>query len=334
MTGRRAHQLSLLLATALLVAGVSACSSGSTSGVSSGRGPELTHVTVGALEIPDAVTLRIAQQDGFFRQQGLTVSIVPLQAGAQAVPAMLGHTLDFGNLDYVSTYVAEHNAPALQLHVVADDLQAAPGEWAVMVPKRSNITSPAELKGKTMATPDPVGAISIGTLSTDALLNLYHLSLNNVTTATMAFPDEPEALARGRVASAFAVEPFVTIMKAAGGRPLADLMTGPMANFPVSCWVAPGWFVQHYPKTVAAFQRAIVKAQRIAAANTPLVRRLLPTYIQGLTAQIANVMALGTFNTTLSLTRMQRVADLMEEFHELPANFDVKAMYYPPPSGT
>ena len=333
MTGRRAHGHSLL-AAALLIAAVSACSSGSSSGNSSGQGPELTHITVGALEIPDAVTLKIAQQDGFFKQQGLTVSTIPIQAGGQAIPALLGHTMDFANLDYVSTYVAENNTPALQLHVVADDLQAAPGEWAIMVPKNSKITSPAELKGTTMATPDPAGAISIGTLSTDALLNPYHLTLKNITTVTTAFPNEPEALARGQVASAFAVEPFVTIMEAAGGRALADLMTGPMANLPISDYVAPGWFVQRYPRTVAAFQRAIVKAQRIAASNTPLVRKLLPTYIQGLTPQIANVMALGTFNTTLSLTRMQRVADLMEEFHELPANFNVKSMYYPLPSGT
>jgi NitT/TauT family transport system substrate-binding protein len=62
------------------------------------------------------------------------------------------------------------------------------------------------------------------------------------------------------------------------------------------------------------------------------VRKLLPSYIKGLTPPIANVMALGTFNTTLSLTRMERVADVMEQYNVLPSGFDVKSMYYPLPS--
>ena len=45
--------------------------------------------------------------------------------------------------------------------------------------------------------------------------------------------------------------------------------------------------------------------------------------------QIAKVITLPTYNTTLSLTRMQRVTDMMEQLAPLPKNFNVKAMYYP-----
>jgi NitT/TauT family transport system substrate-binding protein len=216
--------------------------------------------------------------------------------------------------------------------VIADDLQAAPGVFELMVPKGSKITSVADLNGKTIAFPG-VGA-SIGSLSMDVLLNAYHLGPNSYQAIPVPFPDMPAAMAKGEFDAAWATEPFITIMEAAGAHPLADVMTGPMDNFPISCWATTAWFAQKYPKTVAAFTRAIDEAQQVAASNQPLVRKLLPSYIQGLQPQIANVMALGTFNTTLSLTRMERVVDVMEEYNQLPKNFNVKSMLLSQTSGS
>jgi NitT/TauT family transport system substrate-binding protein len=335
MRGPRFLSRSLVVAVALVTAGISACSSSgassSDSASTAGQGPELTHITVDALEIPDAITLKIAQVDGFFKQQGLTVTIHVLSATDNTTPGLLSHTIGIMSQNYVGLYLQQEETPALQMKVIADDLQAAPNVFDLMVPKGSKITSPADLKGKTIALPGIGG--SIGTLSLDALLSAYHLPTNAYVPVAVPFPEMPQALAANKVDAAWATEPFVTIMESTGAHELADLMTGPMSDFPISCWATTAWFAQHYPRTVAAFQRAIVKAQQVAATDQPLVRKLLPGYIQGLTPQIANVMALGTFNTTLSLTRMERVADVMEEYNLLPSNFNVKAMYYPLPSG-
>jgi NitT/TauT family transport system substrate-binding protein len=333
MRGPRFHKFALFTAVILATGAASACSSSGSSTPSSttGSGPELSNITVAALEIPDAITLKIAQEQGFFAQQGLHVTIKVLSATDNTTPALLSHQLQIMSQNYVGMYEQQQQTPALDLRVIADDLQAAPGVFELMVPKGSKITSVADLKNKTVAMPGT--GVSIGTLSTDVLLNSYHLTSKAYTVVPVPFPEMPAALARGEIDAAWATEPFITIMEATGAHPLADVMTGPMNDFPISCWATTAWFAQHYPNTVAAFQRAIVKAQQLAATDQPLVRKLLPAYIQGLTPQIANVMALGTFNTTLSLTRMERVADVMEEYGELPAGFDVKAMYYPLPSG-
>src|ERR1700677_4488252 len=190
MSGHRVRVCSLFLASALVAAGVSACSSSSTTpassqDVSTTQGPELTHITVAGLSIPDAAPLYIAQKDGFFKQQGLTVTIETIPASSNTTPALLAHTLDFTTENYVGMYLQELQTPALNLKVVADDLQAAPNVFGLMVPTGSKITSPTQLAGKTIALPG-LGN-SIGTLSVDALLRAYHVKFNDYTPVAVAF---------------------------------------------------------------------------------------------------------------------------------------------------
>lgn len=322
-----------------VVAAACGSSSGTTAagGGTTGGKLETTSITVPALEIPDAITLTIAEKKGYFAKQGLNVKILPIAASDNLVPALLSHQYGITSENYVGMYQEEAANPALGLKVIADDLQAAPNVFDLMVPKGSPITSVAQLKGKTIAFPGP-GA-SIGSLSTDVLLNANHLPSNvlnpsDYKIAPIPFPDMPAALNAHKADAAWVTEPFITILEASGARPLADVMTGPMQNFPVSCWAATSYFAQHDPNTVAAFTRAIDEAQQTAATNQTLVRQLLPTYIQGLKPAIANVMGLGTFNTTVSLTRMNRVAAVMEQYGQLPKNFNVKSMLYTAPANS
>jgi NitT/TauT family transport system substrate-binding protein len=286
----------------------------------------MTHVTVGALAIPDAVTLRIAQNDGFFKQEGLDVSIETLTASAVTTPQLLAGTLDFTSENYVGLFQQETETPQLDMKVLADDGQGSPGVNELMVAKGSKITSVKQLVGKKVALPST--GPGIGPLTLEVALSQYHVSASSYTQVAVPFPDMPEALERGEVDAAWATEPFVTVLEAAGARPLEDIYSGELNNFPISCWATTGKYAKDNPKVVDEFQTAIIKAQRVAASNSELVRSLLPTYIKGLSPKVANVMTLETFNTTVSLTRMERVANMMNEFKLLPAGFNVASMIY------
>jgi NitT/TauT family transport system substrate-binding protein len=171
-------------------------------------------------------------------------------------------------------------------------------------------------------------------MATDILLQPYHESSSNFTTVALPFSSSPQAIASGEVNAAFSTEPFITIMEeSSGARILQDLMTGPLLGFPEDCWGTTAAFASKYPKTVAAFQRAMGEALRLAASSSTLVRQELPKFITTLTPKLASVIQLPTFNTTLSLARLQRVANTEIRLGALPANFDVKAMY-DPPAGT
>jgi NitT/TauT family transport system substrate-binding protein len=336
MRGPRLYSLPLVLAATLAVAGVTACSSSSSSGTttsSAGQGPELSNVTLYTTLSPDPVAVWIAQQDGFFKQEGLNVKVVYAQGSAAEESGLLSHTADFAMENYVTAFEEQYKNPQLGMRIIADDEQGAPNTNVIMVAKNSKITSLADLKGKPVAFPSP--GLDFGDLALDEQLKGYGLGPNSFVDEAMGFPDMIEPLARGEIAAAFVIQPFITIMETSiGARPLVDLMSGPLSDFPVTGYATTSWFDQHYPRTVAAFQRALEKGQQLAATDQALVRQLIPEHITTMSKSIADVIPLQTYNTSLSLTRLQRVADVMEQFGALPANFDVSSLIIPMPSGS
>src|SRR5690606_4455125 len=121
------------------------------------------------------------------------------------------------------------------------------------------------------------------------------------------------ALESGQVDAAAMVEPFITVASKAGARIVVDQMTGPTEDFPIAGWLTTESIANKYPKTLAAFQRALHKAQELVANDRKIVDEVLPKYTK-IDAATAAVIALGSYPTSLSEARLQRVADLMKEY--------------------
>jgi NitT/TauT family transport system substrate-binding protein len=332
MKASRICQRALVLAIAGLTVGITACSSGSSASNTASSGssgaPELSNITIGVLPTADSVTLRIAEDKGFFKQQGLNVKLTDMTTTSQSTSGLLSHTMDFAMVNYVGMFEQEKSVPNLNLRIVADNTQSSPNDYVLLVAKNSKLTSISQLKGKKVSIPSP--GFNFGAMALDVLLAPYHQSSADFTTVVLPFSAAQQALAKGEVDAAFTTEPFITTAEAAGGdRVLVDMMSGPLAGFPQSCWGTTASFVQKNPKTVAAFQRAIGEANQVAATNPSYVRSELPKFIPTMSPAIAKVITLSTWNTTLSLTRMERVADTIERLGQLPKNFDVKSMYSP-----
>jgi len=331
--GPRFPRWACAFAVAGLTLSIAACSSGSSSTTtiasnSDSAAPELSSITVGVLPSADSVTVRIAQDQGLFKQQGLNVKVVTEKTTNDGTAGLLSHTMDFTSENYVGMFSQQESVPGLNLKIVADNSQASPGGYVLLVTKNSKLTSVSQLKGKKVSFPAP--GFNYGAMALDVQLEPYHLSVKDVTSVVLPFSAAQQALARGEVDAAFTTEPFTTAAEAAAGdRVLIDLMSGPLAGAPQACWGTTASFTRQYPKTVAAFQRAMALAAQIAAASPGYVRSELPKFIPTMKPAIAKVIILPTYNTTLTLERMERVAYTMERLGALPKNFDVKSMYDP-----
>ncbi|MFI9553524.1 ABC transporter substrate-binding protein [Nonomuraea endophytica] len=309
----------LLLATTLALTACGDAEQASTGGL------EKPVIKVGALPIPDAAALYIARSKGFFKEEGLTVEPITIQGGAVALPQIKSGALDISHTNYVSTFLAASRGEKIK--VVGDLYGAAPNTFDLMVAKDSPIQAVADLKGKTIL----VNTLNnIGTLAVTSTLKSAGVAPGEVKFIEKPFPDMGNALAAGQADAAWLTEPFITATQVQPGlRVLADTMTGPTADLPIAAWMATDEWVAKNPKTLAAFQRAIGKAQKLAAGDRKEVDAIIPTYSKIDQAAVTKI-ALGTFPTDLDPARLQRVADLMLEFGYLKQPLDVKTLLVSP----
>ncbi|WP_188190779.1 ABC transporter substrate-binding protein [Nonomuraea sp. SYSU D8015] len=322
------RRLALVLSAAALV--LAGCGGGEAP-IPPPTGLEKSTILVGAQPTSYPVALYIAQAEGFFREEGLTVQPVSI-TGADALSHVESGVLDLTQANYVSTFRAVTRGR--EVKVVADMYQAAPGTFALMVPQDSPIRTVANLKGRTILVND---LRNIATLGVTAQLRAAGLSEADVTFAEMPSPDIGEAVNAGQADAGLVVEPHITANKGAlGFRVLADTMTGRTADLPIAGWVATDDWVLRHPKTMAAFQRAISKAQRLASGDRKVIEATLPTYTV-IDAKMAAEIALGAYPSRLDPARLQKLADLMLEYKYLRRPIDVTSIIAPDagvPSGT
>jgi NitT/TauT family transport system substrate-binding protein len=306
---------------------LSACGGSSEDNTSQASGGvEKPTINVGSLVVPDQAPLQIAIARGFFKEEGLKVNYSPITASPTIVPALQKGTMDFSLFSYMTAFSLADKAPNF-LKFVADSYQAAPNTFAIMTAKDSPIKSVSDLKGKSVAIPAPN---TLGDLSVTAALKTAGVDpkADNVKYVSMPIPAMPKALATHQVDAIWTAEPFITSMqKTDGAHLLVDTMTGPMKDFPIGGWVATEDFVKKNPKTVAAFQRAIAKAQKIAASDRKAVEQIIPKYTS-IKADVVSIIALGSYPTTLNASRMQRVADVLQQFGFITKKGDAKALIY------
>ncbi|MEV0617897.1 ABC transporter substrate-binding protein [Nonomuraea sp. NPDC050404] len=282
---------------------------------------EKTTIKVGALPIPDPVSLYIANTKGFFKEEGLTVEPVTITGGAAALPQIESGALDISQTNYVSTFQAVGNGKKIKL--VADMYQAGPNTFNIMVPKDSRIQTVADLKGKKIFVNN---LNNVATLAVTTQLKVAGLTAKDVNFLEKPFPEMGNAVVGGQADAMWITEPFITANQSQHGfRKLADTMTGQTADLPIAGWMATEEWASKYPKTLAAFQRAIAKAQELASSDRKEIEALLPKYTK-IDAKTASVITLGVYPSELSANRLQKVADLMVEYEYLKSPIDVKSV--------
>lgn len=294
-------------ATALLLVSVSACGDGE--GSSSGGDGRRT-VRVAALPLIDCAALYIARDRGLFEKEGLDVRIQQIQQSLQALPALAKGQIDMvASANYV-TYLQAHEQGTLDIRIVAEAIRAAPRMMEVLVPEDSDIKSVADLAGRNLAV--------------NVLNNVQSLTFNEILEKqgvdrpvyrAIPFPQMGAALDKGQVDAVHAVEPYdSSIQDELKARVLVDGSSAPVESIPLSGYISTSDYADAdgNGRTLAAFQRAIRAAVRIAEEDPTVVRDTLPTYTK-VTEQQAESIDLPVFPPTMDAAQLTRLTDLMEK---------------------
>jgi NitT/TauT family transport system substrate-binding protein len=325
--GRRPWRrvLAATVVAGIAVAGA-ACGSSSGSAGASGSGspgaPEKPDIVVATVPAEANAGLYIAQAKGLFTKVGLHVTIQTVRSAQAVIPAMLHGTVDVDSGGYVTFILAGAKGEA-KMRVLAPGFSLGPHVNEVVVMPHSSIRSPAGLKGKTIAV-NQVGGLSSDLLFT--ALAPYGITPSQVHPVQLAFPDMPGALAAGKVDAAYITEPFVTeAVKKYGVQQVTDIDFGATQDFPLTGYAALASWVAKYPRTAAAFTKAIKQANAIAATNLAVLQTVLAKSLH-ISTNITGVMANGTYPTTITPVQLQRNAAMMRQFGQLKGPYDVKQL--------
>jgi NitT/TauT family transport system substrate-binding protein len=317
-TRRRAFAASAIALMALFTA---ACG-GSGAAEKGAGGLEKSNIKVGVLSTWDNSTTYLAINKGFFKAEGLNVTPVILVNGDEAVTRSMSNAVDFTNAGDISPIAAA--SKGVKLKIVVDGSQAKPNMYVIVTPPKSSIHTAKDLAGKKIAVTNTKG---LPAMLTNAALQVAGVDPKSVHLVEVPYPNMGAAIQRGSVDAAFATDPFLTrFEQTLGVRVVLDTISGPTADFPIGCFITSQKFAKQNPKTVAAYQRAMAKAQALAASNRNEVAQVMPGYIKGLTPQLAQAINLGTFSTSMSKARIQRVADFMTAQKAINGHFDVQGV--------
>jgi NitT/TauT family transport system substrate-binding protein len=320
---------------ALLAAGCA-----SADGAAAPSGLEKTNLVVYAVPAADSAGVYIAEQDGLFAAEGLHVKIYAAISSATVIAGQLAGKIDVTAGAYPS-YIAANAMDHADFEILAAGSIMQPRNQEIMVTAGSPIRSIQDLKGKTIAinAPDNILQMLVSALLRDNGVPVKDVHfVSNIpfplmTKVLQLHEDIAPGPDHGRHVDAVSLpEPFVTgAEESIGAEPLADEDAGAAQNLPISGFVVTKQWAHKYPRTAAAFLKALQEAQRIADTNPKAVEQALVKYVPGLSATQAAVMAVPSFPLNTDPALIQRVADLMTQFGFLPPQgYKVDQMIYRP----
>ncbi|HMH19690.1 MAG TPA: ABC transporter substrate-binding protein [Burkholderiales bacterium] len=244
------------------------------------------HIAVGGKSSLYYLPLTIAEQLGYFKEEGLNITISDFAGGSQALRAVVGGSADVVSGAYEHTLNMQPKSQFLQCFVQQG--RAPQIAIGIATSRAKNYKSPKDLKGL------KVGVSAPGS-STNMILNSFiakdGLKPSDVSIIGVGLgAGAVTALKTGQIDAVSNTDPVMTKLEQDGDvKIIADTRTlkgteqvlgGPM---PAGCLYAPVEFIRKNPNTVQALTNAIVRADKwIHSASPQDVLRTVPeSYLLG-----------------------------------------------------
>ncbi len=227
-------------------------------------GSELTPVSVGITNSASDVSLFIAHKRGYFRDEGLSVSFVPFNSAARMIAPMASGDLDVAT-GAISAALFNAIGRGIDIRIVADKNSTPLGRGTQPLLVRRDLVetgrykSLADLKGMKIAISAP-GTSAMATVV--AALAKGGLTMNDVDTVSLGFPEHVVALQNKAVDAAFTVEPSASTAVKMGA---ATRIMGDDEIYPghqLSVIMYSGAFVKQKSDIARRFLRALLHGVR------------------------------------------------------------------------
>lgn len=277
-----------------------------------GKPPETPTIRVGILPFSESLPAVIADKQGFFREEGLTVEFSRSGSAAQAVPLLQAGRLDIMFSNTVSTLQAiEQGLDAMILAPGAVVRVQPPDTTSALMVLKGAATTPKDLEGKRIA----VNVVnSTAWMHLVALLDKHGVHRSKVRFTEVPFPQMNDTLLTKQVDAITQVEPFRTVLSDAGKTDIIGwLYVDTHPNAEITQYIALTPWVTKNPTTVAKFARAIVRAAQFANTNEAASRTINVEFTR-LNPALKDRVLLPRFGTEVNMVEIRKTMDLMMKY--------------------
>ena len=247
--------------------------------------PKLT-LAVGGKNLLYYLPLTIAEQLGYFKAEGLEVTIIDFAGGARALQALVGGSADVVSGAFEHTVNMQAKGQRLRAFVLQG---RAPQVVLGVNPKTMpNFKTVADLRGKKIGVTAPGSStnVMVNFVLAKAGLKPSDVSIVGVGAGQGAVA----AMRAGQIDAISNLDPVITLLLRSGDLKIVSdtrivaeserVFGGPM---PAGCLYAPQTFIDKHPATVQALATAIVRANRWiqAAGPSEIVKAVPEGYLLG-----------------------------------------------------
>jgi len=247
--------------------------------------PRLT-IAVGGKNLLYYLPLTIAESLGYFKAEGLDVTIVDFAGGSKALQAVVGGSADVVSGAFEHTLIMQPKGIRLRAFVLQG---RAPQVVLGINPKTMPAyKSVADLKGRKIGVTAPGSSTNVlaNFVLAKAGLKPSDVSIIGVGAGTGAVA----AMRAGQIDAISNLDPVITLLQRSGDLKIVSdtrivaeadkAFGGPM---PAGCLYAPQAFIDKNPATVQAIANAIVRADKWIQAAGPadIIKAVPESYLLG-----------------------------------------------------
>jgi NitT/TauT family transport system substrate-binding protein len=301
---RRVPVIASVLGLALAM--TAACGSGGDE-QSGGR----DQVTAGVIAIADVAPIYLGKKKGFFEANGIDLELQAGSGGAASISGLVSGEFQFAFANIVSLLIAREKG--LPLKVISNGVSSTGVQGkdfaAVMVPGDSPIQTAADLENKEVS-------VNITKNICDTTIRASVRKAGGDPTAVrflpMEFPDMPAALQKGDVDASCLVEPFVTIARTQGARPIASNYVDPAPDLGIAMYITTEQMLGEDSDLVDRFTEAIQRSMRYASDHPDEVRDLLGEYTE-IPPEVAQDITLPKWPVEVNRAGVERIGELARQ---------------------
>lgn len=249
---------------------------------------DLQKIRVGYIPIADCAQLYIAEEEGFFKENGIEIEFVKLAGGAKILEALAGGSIDIGFSNVVSVMLANYGGLDFIPITGGPRTNIDHKESGLLVLEDSGIKSIEDLENS---------KIAINTRKN--IVELFvrdYLKQNGVNTSSIefiecSFPKMLQLLDSRKVDAVAAVEPFVSFgTQSKEVNNLGDYFVSVMPSMEISTYNADKEWVVNNPEVVGRFKKAIAKSTDFANNNREKLEEIITKYTSLKSEQIKNMV--------------------------------------------